>query len=151
MDSKLVSDFESFAEDGGLSRPSSVFAYTKQFEKMCPYYLAIGMTYDQYWYGDCTIAKAYRDAHRIKQELDNQRCWLQGMYVYEAICCASPILRDFSKARKPVEYSKQPYDLGLDKERAKQRELNSTAKARQHMEMLMANINKNFKKGDDDG
>lgn len=37
--------------------------------------------------------------------------WLQGRYVYDALCATAPILRAFSKARKPNDYPEKPYDL----------------------------------------
>ena len=37
--------------------------------------------------------------------------WEQGLYIYEALCDVSPILRAFSKATKPLQYPQQPYGL----------------------------------------
>ena len=44
------------------------------------------MTYDQYWNDDCQLVKFYRKAHKLKNEQKNQELWLQGMYIYEALC-----------------------------------------------------------------
>lgn len=70
------------------------------------------MTYEQYWNEDCCLVKYYRDAFRLRRDRDNERMWLQGMYIYEALCDVSPVLRAFAKkGAKPIEYSTQPYAI----------------------------------------
>lgn len=81
------------------------------FERMLPTYMAFGMTPDEYWNGDCMLAKAYREADEIRQRRRNQELWLQGMYVYEAILDCAPLLNAFSKRPKPQPYSSEPYPI----------------------------------------
>ena len=70
------------------------------------------MTADQYWNGDPEWARAFRRADEIRLERRNQELWLQGMYVYEAICDASPILHDFAKkGTRPIPYVEKPYPI----------------------------------------
>lgn len=57
---------------GGGNRPAPRFAYTEKFYQVFPYYLAIGMTYEQFWEMDCDLVKYYRKAARIRQDLKNQ-------------------------------------------------------------------------------
>ena len=112
MDGKLVSGSLSAPE--GSERDSSLpsITYTERFYEQVPYYLAIGMTPEQYWDGDPALAKYYRQADELKLERLNQQLWLQGMYVYEAICDASPILRAFAKkGTKPHPFTEKPYPL----------------------------------------
>ena len=112
MDGKLVSGSLSAPE--GSERDSSLpsITYTERFYEQFPYYLAIGMTPEQYWDGDPALAKYYRQADELKLERLNQQLWLQGMYVYEAICDASPILRAFAKkGTKPHPFTEKPYPL----------------------------------------
>jgi hypothetical protein len=76
----------------------------------------MGMTYEQFWYGDPTIVKFYREAYDIsekrKHELDQWHMWNQGMYIYEALCDVSPILHAFSKkGTKPLPYPEFPYGM----------------------------------------
>lgn len=78
---------------------------------MLPTYMAFGMTPDEYWNGDCMLAKAYREADDIRQRRRNQELWLQGMYVYEAILDCAPLLNAFSKRPKPQPYSSEPYPV----------------------------------------
>lgn len=73
--------------------------------------MTYGMTYEEYWDGDVRAHKAYREFHRLKMKEKNLEAWLQGRYFYDALCAVSPILRAFSKARKPADYPKEPYDI----------------------------------------
>lgn len=148
MDSELVSGSESTpGRDGGESRSSRPSTYTERFEQLFPFYLALGMTYEQYWDMDSTLVKAYRKAHELKQELDNQSAWLQGMYIYEALCCVAPIFRPFSKVKKPVAYRSQPYSLktSLSKMKEEKRKHSSDQKAKSVMEAFMVQFNQKFK------
>ena len=97
MDGKLVSGSLS-APEGSEHEGSLPFStYTERFYEQFPYYLSIGMTPDQYWDGDPALVKYYRKADELKWERKNQELWLQGMYFYEAICDASPVLHAFAK------------------------------------------------------
>ena len=110
MGSELVSD--SSPREGGESTGSAALSYTETFYKHLPYYLAIGMPYDLFWNGDCRLTECYRRAEEIRQRQKNQDLWLQGMYIYEALCDVSPILQAFAKkGTKPTPYSSEPYAI----------------------------------------
>lgn len=95
-----------------LNSSSSKVSYTEQFYEHFPFYLAIGMTYDQYWNDDCQLVKFYRKAHKLKNEQKNQELWLQGMYIYEALYNVSPVLHAFAKrGTRPLPYPEKPYSL----------------------------------------
>lgn len=87
----------------------------KEFERICPQYISIGMTYEQFWYEDVCMVKAYRKAFELKERREAVKnkwtIWEQGLYIYEALCDVSPILRAFSKATKPLQYSEKPYEI----------------------------------------
>jgi phage-related protein len=105
------------------------------------------MTAEQYWEGDCTLVKYYRKAEELRNEKRNQELWLQGMYVYEAICDVAPILHAFAKkGTKPTPYSEKPYPLNAKQsardEEEKQRRL--TEKGKRFMEAMATSINKKF-------
>lgn len=88
---------------------------SERFEKLCPIFMNIGMTYKEFWEEDPTMAKDYLKAFDMKQkrEIRNKEweIWKQGMYVYEALIDVSPILHAFSKAKKPLPYPEKPYGL----------------------------------------
>ena len=81
---------------------------TEIFEEAFPFYLAIGMSYAEYWAGDPILARYYRKAHRIKQDEINNNAWLQGMYVYDAVATALHNALAGKKS-KPRKYAEQPY------------------------------------------
>lgn len=110
MGSELVSD--SSPRKGGESKDFTALSYTEVFYKHLPYYLAIGMSHDLYWNEDCRLTESYRQAEEIRQRRKNQELWLQGMYIYEALCDVSPVLQAFAKkGTKPIAYSSEPYAL----------------------------------------
>jgi hypothetical protein len=83
------------------------------FDECFPFYLAIGMSYAEYWEGDSSLTRYYRKAYKIKQEQDNNNAWLQGLYFYDAISTAlHNAMRGMGKSKPPAkDYAKQPYDL----------------------------------------
>jgi len=112
MGSELVSGSNPFEGDESDKDPPPSLSYTEQFYSHLPFYLSIGMTYDQYWNEDCCLVEYYRKAHRLKQKRDNEMAWLQGMYIYEALCDVSPILNAFAKkGTKPHSYPTEPYAI----------------------------------------
>jgi hypothetical protein len=105
------------------------------------------MTPEQYWDGDGMLAKYYRKAEEIRNDKRNQELWLQGMYIYEALCDVSPILHAYAKkGTKPTPYSSKPYPLNNKhserEEEEKQRRL--TEKGKRFMEAMAISINKKF-------
>ncbi|MBO7376146.1 MAG: hypothetical protein ILO42_04750 [Clostridia bacterium] len=122
MEEELVSD-SSEGEDHQRP-PSSASAI---FDEHLPYYLAIGMPYALFWSGDCTAVIAYRKAYEIQRRRDERDLWRQGMYVYEAVLDAVPVLRAFAKAgTKPLPYPTEPYPVTVrdaqEKEERRERE-----------------------------
>lgn len=75
--------------------------------------MSIGMTYDEFWHGDVSMVKAYRQADELRLKQKNHELWLQGMYVYEALCDASPLFKFTMKKGtvKPEPYAKEPYPI----------------------------------------
>ena len=142
----MVTSSES-ADGSGHSAPVSN-SYTAAFYEHFPYYLLIGMTPEQYWDGDSTLAKYYRKADELRRKRRNEELWLQGMYIYEALCDVSPVMNAFAKrGTKPRPYADHPYALTV-KDRDDERillEKKEREKARRYMEAKMAEINKRFK------
>ena len=105
------------------------------------------MTPDQYWDGDSLLAKYYRMADEISQKRKNEHLWLQGMYIYEALCDVAPVMNAFArKGTKPSPYPSRPYPI-TDKDIAEQKKLKEKQegeKARRYMESIMAKTNKCF-------
>lgn len=120
MGSELVSDSFSVSGDGS-NKPVPVSFYS-EFEKCLPTYLSIGMTASEYWDDDCRLVISYRKAHEIRTSRMNQSAWLMGVYMYDALCCVSPVLHAFAKnGTKPIPYPKEPHPI-TEEEAADQKE-----------------------------
>ena len=93
--------------------PTQEKTYTEIFEECFPFYLAIGMSFAEYWEGDSSLAQYYRKAYRIKQDEINNNAWLQGMYIYDAVSTAlHNALRGMGKTKPPAkDYARQPYEF----------------------------------------
>ena len=129
-------------------KPTQEKTYTEIFEECFPFYLAIGMSYAEYWEGDSELAQYYRKAYRIKQEEFNNNAWLQGLYVYDAISTAlHNALRGMGKQKPPPkDYAKQPYDLfkkhKTEQEKAKEVEIEQEKAAAWMENFVRLNSNK---------
>ena len=101
----------------GLDSSSDVqintFAELADF--MCPQYMAMGVPYHEYWHGDYTQLQFYYEAHKLRTEQENFNAWLQGAYIYDALCAVSPVLNANAKrGTKPMPYHKKPYSMDED-------------------------------------
>jgi len=117
------------------------------FWEQFPYYLSIGMTETQYWDGDCALTKYYRKADALKRKSINQQAWLQGLYVYDAILRASPVLNAFAKkGTKPRPYVEEAYPIDEVevKEQTAHKEKANSQKGIAYMEAFMMRNNKKF-------
>lgn len=143
----MVSGSLSIDEGSGHKAHSLLRTYTEQFYEAFPYYLSIGMTAEQFWEGDPHLVKYYRQAEEIRNDKRNQELWLQGLYVYEAICDASPILQAFAnKGTKARPYPDKPYAITKkQREReAAERERAIAMKGKRMMEMFAKQLNEQF-------
>lgn len=83
-------------------------------------YIAIGMTYEQFWFGAPEIAAYYRKADKIKRKRDNEQLWINGMYTAEAL--ASTVGNMFAKGNKH-KYPSEPFPVTeADAEERRERE-----------------------------
>ena len=109
----------------------------------------MGMTPEQYWDDDPYLAVAYRKAYRLKQELQNEMAWLQGMYVYYAfaVCLSNAFSKQSSKKQT---YAEKPFDIfPLTEAEKKRREKEANAKMQKAMEEMIRRQRRNKKqKGD---
>ena len=116
MGAELVNSFAPL-EGEEVQQASSSFSYINFFESQLPFFLSIGMSWEQFWDGECEIARHYRKAHELKRRQKNEELWLQGLYIYEALCDVAPVMHAFAgKDAKPITYSSLPYPI-TEKER----------------------------------
>lgn len=138
----LVTKDKSEVEDTSL---------TYFFEKLCPVYMSYGMSYDEFWYKSPYRARFYLEAQKRKIKQQDEYMWVQGMYIYEALCKVSPVLHAFSKkGTKPLPYSEKPYlrdndDLQSEEEK-RQKEENERLLVKLHFKKWVKDTQKRFKK-----
>ena len=86
------------------------FSFSKLFHDVEAYYISIGMTYDQFWYGDVWLAKVYRDAEELRERRANAEAWRNGFYMASAL--SSTVGNMFrKKGSKPIKYMDKPIPL----------------------------------------
>ena len=85
---------------------------TEVFERDFPYFLSIGMTYEQYWYGDTRLVYDYIEAQKFRMEQREYEMWLQGLYTFNALQSALSISEFFrAKGSKPIPYPNKPHGV----------------------------------------
>ena len=98
-----------------ITSPKQTF--TEFFEAICPSYLAMGMTWEQFWFDEPELATAYRKANAIRNRRKNEELWLAGMYVAEAL--SATVGNMFSKGAKH-EYPNEPFPITKDEQEERQ-------------------------------
>jgi len=72
--------------------------------------MAIGMTYEQYWYGDPLMVRAFYKAEQLRQQRMNESAWLYGAYTLRALdATVGNMVR--KHGAKPAEYPTKPIEL----------------------------------------
>jgi len=65
--------------------------------------LSLGMSWDEYWFGDVGIVKKYFEAEKLRQERVNNEAWLNGIYTLSALqATVGNLFKE--KNDKPFEY-----------------------------------------------
>lgn len=108
-------------------------SFSTVLDKLCAYYMALGVSADEFWNGDPTLLKYYVEKHRIAVEQQNERMWLQGVYFYEAISTA--LAQAFSK-HSNAKYPEKPHRLTPLSE--EEQELENKKKVEEFRAQLMA-------------
>lgn len=117
------------------------------FEEACPQYLAMGMSYEQFWDGEADMVISYRKAYELKQQEVNNNAWLQGLYIWKALQCAPLFVNGFvPKGAKIEPYFDKPIDFTPPEKKRKpisEREQRKQ-QAISHVEQLAARFNAQF-------
>lgn len=103
----MVSGLLSSVEGSLLKATPNFHTYADFFNKVFPFYLSMGMSYDEFWEYDCQLVKAYDESYKQRMRDNNFLAWLNGRYVFEAV--GAVIGSSFGK--KSVKYVEHPYDL----------------------------------------
>lgn len=129
--------------DEGINRPLDV---SKTFDDCFPFYLSIGMSSEEYWNGDPTLTRGFREAFKIKQENVNREAWLNGLYFYDAVTSAMTRLNKDKSSHK--DYAAKPYSFTSEeiKEEKKNKVLEAEAQAEVWMKSWVSATQRMFKK-----
>lgn len=118
MEENLVGGSSSSIK-GSKENTTLIFKHSDIFDKVCPFYMSIGMTYDEYWHGDIDAPKFYLEAYQQKSERElsqkNYEAWLSGYYIYDALCNVAPIFNALSTKHQAYPYRNKPIPI-TDKE-----------------------------------
>lgn len=111
--------------------------------KLCPAYMAMGMTWDEFWHRPTKVHWAYRKAWEQKKAYRNWEMWWQGSYVYDALLRVSPLMRAaFGKGRVEADkYPDEPYPMSK-----KEAEERAEAKRVQSLKRLFETLNRESSK-----
>ena len=123
--------------------------FSEIFEEIFPYYLAFGMSYEQFWYGSPELVIPYRRADEIRRRRMNEELWLAGMYTADAL--ASTVGNMFSKQKYHYPSEPRPITLSEAKERRDRERRAKEEKIKAAFTARALNVNKRLGGGQDDG
>lgn len=125
------------------ARPYCVGVYTDLFEQVFPYYLAYGMTAEQFWTGDPYLTLAYQRKDELLRQRRSEDMWMQGAYIYKAVgtCLANAFRK---KGTKPQPYMEKPIRVIPYTEEEKQK---IAEEERKKAIEYFNNMQKRFQKG----
>ena len=128
-----------------IPEPPTKQTISEIFEKVLPFYIAIGMPPAEFWDGDVTLVKTYRKAYEYKKQEWNVQAYLNGMYVYDALIRVAPIFHAFAKrGTKPMEYRDKPIEILTSLQQKKAEEVNKSRDMQLRMIEKFKKINQHF-------
>ena len=77
------------------------------FIEAFPRYLAMGMSYAEYWEKESWLVKSYREAQKSKNNDINYIAWLHGVYVLDALHNGVPVVLN-GIAKSHIDLPKYP-------------------------------------------
>lgn len=120
----------------GKAAAASV-TFTDVFVKLCPQYMAMGMSYHDYWHSNSSAHVAYREAYELRMKQEEWSRWRMGAYMYNTLALVSPLFRAFGKGHVEAgKYPEEPWPL--TQKEADERE---EAKRRLRFEQYLAHMN----------
>ena len=77
------------------------------------------MTYEQFWFGDPWMARAYAQAYLLKRRAMNEELWLEGIYMTDAF----QVVLGNAFGKKKLKYLEKPLDIFEKTEAEKEQEV----------------------------
>ena len=128
--------------DGEITSPRKTF--TELFEEIFPSYLAMGMTWTQFWVEEPELAIAYRKAEAIRKRRKNEELWLEGIYLAEALTATVGNL--FTKGNKN-QYPSEPFPLTADEQQERREREEKARMERMKAAFIAKSLQMNTKLG----
>lgn len=130
--------------------------YGDTFDAMLPHYMAMGMSYEQYWDGEYGIRKAYREAYKIRME-NEQRVsdvnnWYMGQYIRVALQSVQLVVAAGLMKNTPTlpDYPDEPFLQKAEKtkteEAKKQHEEDQSKMAMAMFQAMIGKFNQNIER-----
>ena len=66
------------------------------------------MSVTEFWDGEPSLAVAYRKAEELRQKKKNEEAWLNGLYVYRAICSVASYFSQDKNSH--IDYPAKPLE-----------------------------------------
>lgn len=131
-------------------------SYGDIFDELLPEYMAIGMTYDEYWDGEFGTKRAFRKAYEIRikneQMLADRQNWFMGQYILAALR-STPLLvagLNVKRGTQLPEYPEKPFLEAMEaqkkEEDRKKKEEDQAKLAMALMQQAFIRFNKRFEK-----
>lgn len=122
-------------------------SFSEIFADVFPYYLAMGMSYDEFWRGSPSLVRDYRKAHEIKLQREEWSRHRQGMYFMQALRVA---MSGFAKDKSnPETYPQEPWPL-TEKEAREQEQREARNRYNRMREKLLGEARAARKKRDEE-
>lgn len=86
-------------------------SFSDVLDKLCVYYMMLGVPEKEFWDGDYTRLKYYVRQRNFAIERRNEEMWIQGMYFYEALSVV--MAKSFGKkgSANGIKYPEKPHRL----------------------------------------
>ena len=136
--------------------PRTATPYGDIFDEALPQYMAMGMTWDEYWDGEAGMKRALRKAYRIRleneQRISDQQNWYMGQYIIAALHAVPLLVAGLNvKEGTPLpEYPDKPFFEKIEaqkKEEVRRKEQeDQTRLAMAYFQAGIEKFNRNFMK-----
>ena len=110
-------------EENKESPQTSPTPYGDIFDELVPHYLAMGMSWDEYWDGEYGTKKAFRKAYKLRMERDMQSAdlinWYMGQYIMSALHAVPLLVAGFNvkNTTKLPEYPAKPFLIKAEEQK----------------------------------
>lgn len=138
------------------SKQTSPTPYGDMFDELLPHYMAMGMSYDEFWDCEYGTKRAFLKAYKLRMDTElrmaDRNNWYIGQYIMAAIQ-AVPLIVPGVNMRKGAnlpEYPNKPffekYEEQKKEEVRKQKEEDQSKLAMAMFQAMTAKFNKNIQK-----